>query len=296
MTIEQAKQISIIGFLASHGCRPVRVRGIKHWYLSPFRSESKPSFKVNSEMNMWYDFGEGKGGDIISLAQRLYNTDDISSVLKRLDDRSLNTVLLSCKPAAVKRLDAPSLLNICYTKVSHKALLDYSRKRGITDDIISYFCKEVHYELRGKHYFALAFPNVSGGYELRNPHFKGCMGKKDISIYHRIHGNGLPTRCCHIFEGCFDMFSFGVLVNQGALKFPTYGRSDYIVLNSVTNLKRVMGLLDRYDFIFTYMDNDAAGSRATEEIMKHQGSKVLDMWDLYRKYKDLNEYLSKDCL
>lgn len=30
--------------------------------------------------------------------------------------------------------------------------------------------------------FSVAFGNQSGGYELRNPYFKGCMGSKDLSI------------------------------------------------------------------------------------------------------------------
>ena len=30
------------------------------WYNSPFRDEQEPSFKVNTERNLWYDFGAGK--------------------------------------------------------------------------------------------------------------------------------------------------------------------------------------------------------------------------------------------
>jgi hypothetical protein len=37
------------------------------WYLSPFRNEATPSFKVNQSANLWYDFGEGKGGTVIVL-------------------------------------------------------------------------------------------------------------------------------------------------------------------------------------------------------------------------------------
>ena len=44
------------------------------------------------------------------------------------------------------------------------------------------FCKEIHYELRDRHYFALAFGNVSGGYEMRNAYYKGCIKNKDISL------------------------------------------------------------------------------------------------------------------
>lgn len=39
------------------------------------QDEQEPSFKVNTERNLWYDFGAGKGGNIIALAQELYASD-----------------------------------------------------------------------------------------------------------------------------------------------------------------------------------------------------------------------------
>jgi hypothetical protein len=34
----------------------------------------------------------------------------------------------------------------------------------------------------GRNYFAIGFPNRSGGYEIRNAYFKGCISPKDISV------------------------------------------------------------------------------------------------------------------
>ena len=39
------------------------------WYKSPFRTEKEASFKVDLHKEVWYDFGLGKGGDIITLAE-----------------------------------------------------------------------------------------------------------------------------------------------------------------------------------------------------------------------------------
>ena len=33
------------------------------------KEEHEPSFKVNTDRNLWYDFGAGKGGNIIALAR-----------------------------------------------------------------------------------------------------------------------------------------------------------------------------------------------------------------------------------
>lgn len=93
MNIDQATRLSIVEFLSWLGHRPVTQKGSKFWYVSPFRNETKPSFKVNMEINMWYDFGEGAGGGIISLAKRLYNTNDVSMVLRRLQDKAPSTIV-----------------------------------------------------------------------------------------------------------------------------------------------------------------------------------------------------------
>ncbi|KAB6146699.1 hypothetical protein GA398_14970 [Bacteroides xylanisolvens] len=36
-------------------------------------------------------------------------------------------------------------------------------------------CKEIHYTCNKKRYFAIAFSNIVGGYEICNPYFKGCI-------------------------------------------------------------------------------------------------------------------------
>ena len=67
MNIQEAKQIKIADYLQSLGHRPVKQQGANLWYKSPLRNESEASFKVNTTMNIWFDFGMGKGGNIITL-------------------------------------------------------------------------------------------------------------------------------------------------------------------------------------------------------------------------------------
>ena len=40
--------------------------------------EKEASFKIDLRKELWYDFGLGKGGDIITLAKEIYQTDDIA--------------------------------------------------------------------------------------------------------------------------------------------------------------------------------------------------------------------------
>ena len=84
MTIQEAKQIRIADYLQSLGYKPVKQQGNSLWYKSPMREEAEASFKVNPELNQWYDFGIGKGGNIIALAQELYRSDNVPYLLERI--------------------------------------------------------------------------------------------------------------------------------------------------------------------------------------------------------------------
>ena len=265
MSIEQAIQISLVDFLASMGFHPAIVRGYKLWYLSPFRAESKPSFKVNVEMNLWYDFGEGVGGGIIPLAKRLFGTDDIAAILKRMETQpGIPVCAIPARPPSVKQKEEPAMKNIHSQPLTHHALVDYLVKRGIPLEIGRSYCCEVHYEIHGKRYFALGFPNSSGGYELRNPYFKGCMGRKDITILKGEEVKELDTSCCHVFEGFFD---------------------------SVNNLGKALREMTHIERIFTYLDNDQAGRKATETILGLYAPRTVDLSFMFEGYNDLNDYL-----
>ena len=88
MNIETAKQINLADYLHSLGYSPVKQQGINLWYKSPLREETEASFKVNTERNLWYDFGLGKGGGIIELAAHLYATDHVPYILKRIAEQT----------------------------------------------------------------------------------------------------------------------------------------------------------------------------------------------------------------
>lgn len=87
MNIQEAKQIKIADYLQSLGHRPVKQQGANLWYKSPLRNESEASFKVNTTLNSWFDFGMGKGGNIITLASYLYATDNLPYLLDKMGSK-----------------------------------------------------------------------------------------------------------------------------------------------------------------------------------------------------------------
>ena len=93
MTITEAKQLCIVDYLASIGYHAQYVKAGQYWYRSPFRQEKPPSFKVNSRLNEWYDFGAATGGDLVELGKHLYQTNSVSEVLAHIEHHIKGTVI-----------------------------------------------------------------------------------------------------------------------------------------------------------------------------------------------------------
>ena len=182
MQLHDIKQIPIVDYLVRSGYKPKLTKGVNYWYCSPLRSELTPSFKVNAECNQWYDFGTGDHGDIIDLVCALQHCSTVEA-MRRL--ATLKGVRLapsfSFGGIIPVRSQAPSMELISVQAVKHPKLLLYLSKRGLQPSEVSPFLSEVYYKVSEKCFFALGFPNDAGGWELRNPYFKGCFAPKAIT-------------------------------------------------------------------------------------------------------------------
>ena len=272
MKIEEAKQVRIVDFLAQMGHHAQYVKSEQYWYLSPFRAERTPSFKVNDRLNEWYDFAEANGGDLVELGKYLFQTGNVSEVLGHIERHARNGSLSSIRvPVAPPRPVEADMREVVVVPLRHPALLSYLNSRRIDADIGRMFCREVHYELRGRHYFALAFGNISGGYEVRNPYYKGCIQSKDISLIKQSEGEAQSR--VFLFEGFMDFLSYLTLKQAGDDTVCIDAPADYLVMNSVNNLKKTLARLQEYSDIHCYLDNDLAGQRTTETIAGMYGGR-----------------------
>ena len=281
--IKEIKTIPLADLLSSLGHYPAVTKGSRLWYRSPLRQECTPSFKVETDRNIWFDFGLGRGGDIVDLAKLLFQSDNIGyisdCIAKNMAVPSERTVAYSFAP----RPSAPTFRDMETVLLGHPALLAYLKERGIPAHIAKADCMEAHYSFGGRRYFAVAFPNVSGGIELRNRYFKGCSGHKDISAM-PFSRDG-PTERCAVFEGFIDYLS--------ALALEMIPGCDVVVLNSVSNVGRSIPVLSAYRHIYCYLDNDTAGKTALSQLATQLGSTVTDRSSLYAGFNDLNDYLVK---
>ena len=279
MQLHDIKQVSIVDYLAQTGYKPKLTKGVNYWYCSPLRSELTPSFKVNAERNQWYDFGTGDHGDIIDLVCALQHC-STAEAMRRL--AALKGVRLapsfSFGGTTPVRSQAPSMELIGVQAVKHPKLLLYLSERGLQPSDVSLFLSEVYYRVSEKCFFALGFPNDAGGWELRNPYFKGCFAPKAISTI-----KGTDSHKLQLFEGFMDFLSWRKLHPEV--------QADSIILNSLTLLPKLIPTLHPYPIIESLLDNDEAGDRATKQLFD-AGLPVKDMRACYAPYKDINEYLT----
>lgn len=187
-----------------------------------------------------------------------------------------------------KQASEPSFQHLKVGELTHPALLRYLQERGINTALAQTECKELHFIHNGKPYFAIGFPNVAGGYEVRNRFFKGCIAPKDIT---HIRQHGEPRNVCYLLEGFMDYLSFLTIRVKNNPQYPRLTTQDYIILNSVSNLAKVESLLANYTQFGSYLDNDTAGRNACETLKAKFGERLLDKSLYYREYKDLNDYL-----
>lgn len=286
MTIQEAKNIRLADYLHSLGFNPVKQQGCNLWYKSPLRTEQEASFKVNTDLNEWYDFGMGKGGNIIALAAELYHIYNVSDLLRCIEEKvpSIRPVAFSFQQRAIE----PSFQNLEVVSLTHPALFRYLHERGIDMELAERECKELHFVNSGKPYFAVGFLNVSGGYEVRNSFFKGCIAPKDIT---HVRQQGEPRDTCFVFEGFMDYLSFLTIRKQRSPEYPYLNAQDYLILNSTSNLSKALYPLGSYERIHCLLDNDGAGYKAVEIIQSEYGLRVCDSSHLYSGHKDLNDYL-----
>ena len=283
--LSRIKRYPIVEYLERKGIRPVRKTPTYAMYRSPLREETHPSFKVDTEKNLWIDYAEGRGGSIIDLCMRMEGctlSEAIRCLGQNASDNGTSSFLNDFVPNNSQPVMAVNgarrLIEISDTLPPH--LQDYlTKERCVNLEKATPFLKCISYEVRGRRYQAIGFANLSGGYELRDDKtFKGTIAPKDITP---IFTDRTEPVC--IFEGFMDFLSF--------LSMKEEITNHCLVMNSVSNVARTIRYLnDRHlTHIRAFLDNDEAGRRAVQDFIK-AGFHVEDMNIHYKDFKDLNEY------
>ncbi len=292
MNCEQANQIDLVDYLCALGFNPRKIRREDYWYLSPFRQEKEPSFKVNKNKNVWYDHGLGKGGNLVDFAKEFYRC-NVSEALQKIalfhpqkfviNIAERPPVHLYQNRERKLQLAGETAIKIIAAKqpITDPNLCSYLFKRRIEKNIADKYCHEINFTIAEKEYKAIGFKNIAGGYELRNEYFKGSNSPKYVS-YLDNNANNIA-----VFEGFFDFLS-----HQSINQNQQHHLTNFLVLNSLSFFERSLLLMEKHESIHLYLDNDEAGRKCTSLAQK-MSLKFRDESKLYEGCKDLNEWKMK---
>jgi len=293
MNIEQANKIPLADILEKIGPAGKKL-GQELVYSSPFRDENTPSFHVNPNKNLWFDFGAGQGGSVVSFVCAYLKSQGVghapSDALRWI--RNMTGYYPRLVPVIEKNKlpEKDTKLFIAHIgAVQHPALFEYLKSRGIPLRLASQYLSEVslYNKTTKKTSFALGFKNEEGGYELRNPYLKITLRQKDITF---IRGTIPKPDGIHFFEGFMDFLSALAYYNIDRFK------EDALIFNSLALMDAATPLVRNYGYrrAYSWMDNDAAGRKATAALQEFCATEEnlchRPMNGLYAPHKDVNEW------
>ncbi len=280
--IKDLKQVSIVNYLRGKGINPISKSGNYFMYHSPLRNDPTPSFSVSPTKNTFYDLGnDSDKGNIIELVMRMERISFVdacqyldSQDLMKENEKYLSLSLSQNPINEIKNYEVTAVKDL-----QHPALIQYVESRKITQHTAFSYLKEIHYRNAKGQFFGVGYQNDIGGYVLRSeimnkPINLGKSGIKTFAIS--------DSKNVSIFEGLFDFLS----CIEHYKRLP---RCTAIILNSVSNLSQAMPQLTGATTIYSYLDNDPAGQKATQK-MRDAGLNVSDNSTIYKGFNDFNEY------
>jgi DNA primase len=285
-TADIKEQVSLVDLLSRLGHEPVRRSGKELMYISMLReSDTDPSFAVSEQLNVWYDHGTGKGGNLIDFAVAYWPGSDFVDVLRKIVSTAKQEIRTDHPRESSARQRMP--VKIPHYEVedvkemgNNAAISWYIKDRGISQASQEKL-KEVYYYVEDqkklrKHFFAAGWQNELGGWEVRNKYFKGCLGHK---AHTHIPGN--PGKLV-IFEGYLDYLSW--------LTEHPENNASVLVLNTLSLLEGAIRKAKAYPEVDLYFDRDKSGHQASLTF-KAAVPYAQDRSSIYDGFKDYNERL-----
>jgi hypothetical protein len=279
------EQVTVAGLLARLGYQPAKGGGQEKVYHSMLREGDRtPSFSVNDALGVWYDHGTGKGGNVIDFGLAYWPDLTFKDVMQKIWEvaqQAVPDIPFSFQPAGRRRraLKLPHYqVEEVKPSINNPLIKHYLENRGVLHLAKGrlqevYYCVEDEKHQR-KHFFAAGHQNELGGWEVRNKYFKGCLGKKALTI---LSGD---QRRVVLFEGYFDYLSW--------LHEHPEDKAAILILNSLSLLEAAMKVAMRFPQIDCYFDHDKPGRQATRTLLKAVPY-ASDRSAAYSDYHDFND-------
>lgn len=314
--LEFLRKISIKEFLEIEYGVNFRKIGKSYFCLSPLRSESNPSFSVNLEETMWYDFGIGGGGDIFKLVMKLKNCGFAEAC------KTLESFAGVVKPLETSRkiVEYNNIEKTQYAASFYNSILKTSNElfiRRYFKDMGLLFHSEMGVaefrDMKGDRF--IVFPSPSP----RSPEGLECRAviEQNGRIEHKLNADGQKIRKTIGKKSCWVLKRdpSKLLVTEsvidclaGELLYGTH--LSLCSINGVGNIKYVPEIILKHGFkeVFLALDGDHAGEFAKNKLIEiiptetemhiiteHIKAGVKDLYKLLKiqKQKKEESYVSR---
>lgn len=292
--IERAKEMDLLTYLKRY--EPDELVRISS---NTYTTRTHDSLKISNGLWMWWSRGIG-GKGALDYLMKVRGMTFIEAVSQIANDES------KMKKPFEKPVKKEKILVMPKRAENNKVIVDYLKRRGINDNVISFFIE------KGLIYQSVPMNNIVfvGCDENNNPRYAGMRGTDSCRYLGDAAGSNkaFPFRLVnkentkiHIFEGAIDLLSYATLLDEQGSDFK--GQS-LVSLSGIYNPAKNMkdskipiGLMKTLEAnpnvktIYLHLDNDYAGRRAAKIITE----KLNDKYDVRNHFvpvgKDVNDYL-----
>lgn len=188
------EQVSLSKLMARLGYKPTRSNGDEDLYLNVLRTgKIKPTFLVNTKLDVWYDRSNKKSGNLIDFGLAYWpglNSEQVSQKIDQLfaaNQPSTATSITSTNSRKRKAIKIP-FYHIQEVKPvgCNPEITTFLQSKNIWEIAIGHL-KEVYYYVvdekrRRKDFFAAGWQNENGGWEVISKNFSGCLGRKGMTF------------------------------------------------------------------------------------------------------------------
>lgn len=299
--MELCKSIDIVDFFSQY--TDLTQKGNEWWGLTPFREEKTPSFAVNPELQTFYCFSTGIGGNVLEFLKRYYHC-SLRDAVERLKaycgvenlELSEPTRLVATKickkfrqrPNGMKQSSAKTLPGNCMDKFIRDEHLDLWMAEGISAETLDKF--QVRYDPMVNR---LVYPirDIDGGIvniggRTLDPDFK----EKGIKKYCYYQSWGTISTIYGLYENREGILKAGnITLFEGAKSVmitDTWGIRDCgSILTSHLGINQMMTLLkfcSQNNISITFALDKEIDIRKDKHIM--QLKRYLNIYYLWDKY------------
>ena len=292
--IERAKEMDLLTYLKRY--EPDELVRISS---NTYTTRTHDSLKISNGLWMWWSRGIG-GKGALDYLMKVRGMTFIEAVSQIANDES------KMKKPFEKPVKKEKILVMPKRAENNKVIVDYLKRRGINDNVISFFIE------KGLIYQSVPMNNIVfvGCDENNNPRYAGMRGTESCRYLGDAAGSNkaFPFRLVnkentkiHIFEGAIDLLSYATLLDEQGSDFKSQSLVSLSgIYNPAKNMKDSkipIGLMKTLEAnpnvktIYLHLDNDYAGRRAAKIITE----KLNDKYDVRNHFvpvgKDVNDYL-----